>query len=93
MVTDHIATRAMAGMVLRDGLVVLRMGLVLVGWLLLVVVEDGHPLTTRRAIETGVVPLLVALTVHAPQVLARGARDGGFGRRRRIGNEVVEQRI
>lgn len=90
MVADHIGGRTVAGMVGLDGLVMLRVGLVLVGSLLLVVVEDGHPLTSRRAIETGVVALLVVLAVHAPRVFARGARDWGFGWRRRIGDEVVQ---
>jgi hypothetical protein len=90
---DHISSRAVAGMVGLDGLMMLCMGLMLVCSLLLVVVQEGHPLTAGRAIETGVVALLVVLAVHAPQVFARGARDGGFGWGRRIGDEVVEQRV
>jgi hypothetical protein len=69
-----------AAMVLLDTLMVLRMGLVGVGGLLLEVVQHGHALLpARRPIDTGVVPLLVVLAVHAARILARGAVGGRLG--------------
>jgi hypothetical protein len=90
-----MAHDASAAMVLLDALVVLGMLLMRVGGLLLEVVQHGHGLLpARRAIDAGVVPLLVVLAVHAARILARGAVGGRFGVRRRLGSgEVGKERI
>ena len=63
--------------------------------MLLEVVQHGHGLLPAwRAIDAGVVPLLVVLTVHAARILARGAVGGGFGVCWRLGGgEMREERI
>jgi len=90
----HVAGSAMGGMVLLEALVVLAMLLMWMGTLLRKVVIEHHALLpARSAIETGVMPLLVVLRVHASEVLARRGLSWRFGGRRGFRDQLVEQRI
>jgi len=78
--SNHPAACAMTRVVGLDGRMVLAMMLLRMATLLLVVVHHGHALlAARRAIETGVGPLLLVVTVHASRGVALGALRRGFG--------------
>jgi len=91
--SHHVRPGAMARVVRLYSLMMLAVGLMGVASLLLEVVQcHGHVrLSPWRAIEPGVVALLVTRAVHPSTDLALGALCRGSGRGSRISTEMAEQ--